>query len=370
MSIAAAPVRPLVVTADPDLLDDVLRLSAAAGVDVDVVPDPLSASMPWSLAPLVLVGDDASTALSRRVMPRRPGVVLVSRDLDDASIWKRAMRLGADHVALLPDADTWLIGRLGEAVDGGRPPGLTVAVVGGRGGAGASTLAAALAVTAVRLGRRTILVDADPLGGGADLLFAGEHAAGLRWPDIASASGRIRGEELRDALPCVGDLAVLSWDRGDPLELRAEAMSSVLAAACRACQVVVVDLPRHFDEVVHTALAAADVVLLVVPAEIRDVAAAGRVATQVSAIARDVRLVVRGPAPGGLAAGDVAAALGVPLAASLKAEPDLAAALERGEAPAGRGHGPLAQFCLQFLTSLPSALESTLGVANGQAATP
>jgi hypothetical protein len=41
------------------------------------------------------------------------------------------------------------------------------------------------------------------------------------------------------------------------------------------------------------------------------------------------------------------------LAGRLKAEPDLGAALERGEVPAGRGRGPLAEFCRNLLASLP-----------------
>jgi secretion/DNA translocation related CpaE-like protein len=365
MTNPALPVRPLVVTADPDLLDDVLRLAAAAGVDVDVAPDSMAARASWSRSPLVLVGDDLATALCRASVRRRADVVVVGRDLDDAGIWKRAVGVGAEHVALLPDAEPWLIARLTEATDGPSPRGLTIAVVGGRGGAGASTLAAALAVTGMRGGRRAMLIDADPYGGGVDLIFGGEHAAGLRWPDVATANGRIGGKELREALPRMGELAVLSWDRGDPLELRAEAMSSVLSAAARECDLVVVDLPRRFDDATHVVLANADVTLLVVPAEIRAAAAAARIAGQVTRVSDDVRLVVRGPAPGGLDAADIGAALGLPLAGRLKAEPDLAAALERGEVPAGRGRGPLAEFCRRLLVSLPASDERAAGAVVG-----
>ena len=56
-------------------------------------------------------------------------------------------------------------------------------------------------------------------------------------------------------------------------------MRSVLAAARRRGGVVVVDLPRRVDEAAAEALAQLDVGLLVVPAELRAVAAAGRVAS-------------------------------------------------------------------------------------------
>lgn len=344
--------RPLVVTSDAELLDDLLRLAAAADVEVEVVPDPIAARWSWSGAPLVLVGDDVSAALARARLRRRPGVVLVGRDLDDAGIWQRAMEAGGEHVAMLPDAEPWLIARLGDALETPAETGRVIAVVGGRGGAGASTLAASLAVTGARGGQRSILVDADPVGGGADLLFGGEDVAGLRWPDLAAAHGRIAGHALREVLPVMGDLAVLSWDRGDLFEIAPEAMGSVLEAARRACELVVVDMPRRFDDACETALTSSDTALLVVPAEVRAAAAASRVAASVRRFVADVRLVVRGPAPGGLDAADVAAAVGLPLAGSLKPEPELAAALERGEVPAGRGIGPLAEFCAALLRDL------------------
>jgi hypothetical protein len=62
--------------------------------------------------------------------------------------------------------------------------------------------------------------------------------------------------------------------------------------------------------------------------------------------------VVRGPAPGGLRAKDVAQAIGIPLAGSLRPEPRLAAGLERGEPPARDGCGPLAALCQRILDEL------------------
>jgi secretion/DNA translocation related CpaE-like protein len=223
-----------------------------------------------------------------------------------------------------------------------------------------------LAVTGMRQRRSTILIDADPLGGGADLLVGGENAAGLRWPDLVSTQGRIAAHALREALPAVGGLAVLSWDRGDMVDLAPGAMASVVEASSRACELVVVDMPRRFDEACEIALAASDVALLLVPAEVRAAAAAARVAALVAQFADDVRLVVRGPAPGGLEPADLADALQLPLDGHLKPEPDLAVALERGEVPAGRGAGPLAQYCADLLLRLdvdrpPSQLSDTAG---------
>lgn len=344
--------RPLVVTCDPAVLDDVLRLAVTAGVEVQVAPDLGAARAAWRTAPFVVVGDDAARAGGRRRLPRREGVVLVGTDLDDADVWVRAVDLGAEHVVFLPDADAWLVERLGDAAESPGPVATLVAVVGGRGGAGATTLAAALAVTATRAGRRVLLVDGDPLGGGIDLVFGGEQDRGLRWPGLLSTRGRVPAAALSGALPRMQGLSVLSWDRGrtDPLPL--EALEAVLSAGRRAHELVVVDLPRSLDEAGRAVLAAATTTVLVVPTEVRAAAAASRVAALVGSLCVDLRVVTRGPSPSGLGGDQVAKALGLPLLAELKAEPGIDVALEHGDPPAQRGRGPLSMACSRLLDDL------------------
>jgi secretion/DNA translocation related CpaE-like protein len=347
----------LAVTADPDLLDELLRLAAAAAVELEVAADLGAAVASWGAAPFVVLGDDAARAASRRrarrPLPRRDGVVLVGDDLDDADVWQRAVGVGAEHVVFLPDAEVWLVERLGEAAD--RPTGPeapVVAVVGGRGGAGATTLASALALSGARAGRRVLLVDGDPLGGGIDLVFGGESHRGLRWPDLRATTGRLPASTLTDALPRLSDLSVLSWDRGDAPAVPVEAVQAVLGAGRRGHELVVVDLPRTVDDAVRVVLSEATTTLLVVPAEVRAAAAASRVASAVGLLTRDLRVVVRGPSPGGLAASAVCRALGLPLAGELLAEDDLDADLDRGRPPARRGRGPLARLCRELLDEL------------------
>jgi hypothetical protein len=90
----------------------------------------------------------------------------------------------------------------------------------------------------------------------------------------------------------------------------------------------------------------------VVPSELRAVAAAARVAARLGAVCRDVRVVVRGPAPSGLSAAEVAGTLRLPLAGELRPEPSIARALEEGVAPGSRRGSPLASLCLTLLDSL------------------
>ena len=343
---------PLAVTADPDLLDDLLRLAATAGTELQVAPDAGSARRAWESAPCVVVGSDAALGCVRAGLRRRPGVVLVGDDLDDATVWETAVHVGAEHVVFLPDGEAWVTDRFADAAEGTSEDGLVVAVVGGRGGAGATSLACALAVTAAGTGRRTLLVDGDPLGGGIDLCFGREQDTGLRWPDLGGTRGRLSAAALAGALPRVQELSVLSWDRGDAPAVPPEAVRAVLQAGRRSCELVVVDLPRSLDDGTRAVLHEAATVLLLVPAEVRAAAAASRVASSFGLLCRDLRVVVRAPGPAGLEAPEVARALGLPLAGEVRPEPGLDRALERGEPPAARGKGPLHGLALHLLDGL------------------
>lgn len=345
---------PLIVTEDVELLDDLLRLCAAAGVRPEVGHGAPEGRGSWEAAPLVLVGDDAAGRL--RGVVRRQGVVLVGRDQDDSGVWKRAVEIGADHVLMLPDGEQWLMDRIADVVEGVGRPALTVGVVGGRGGAGASTLACALAVAAAQSGRRTLLVDADPLGGGLDVLLGAEAADGLRWPAFAHSRGRVGSTALEESLPRLHDLRLLSWDRGELAAVPPEAVRAVLAAGRRRGGAVVVDLPRRVDAGSVEALAQLDLGLLVVPPELRAVAAARRVAGAVGMVLRDLRVVTAPPrGSGALAADEVAGLLGLPLAGELPQDAGAFGSGHKG-AQAGVG-GPLGRFCTAFWERVPAVTE-------------
>jgi secretion/DNA translocation related CpaE-like protein len=345
-------VRPLLFTTDEALLDDLLRLAAAATVEVDVVPDVGTARSAWATAALVVLGSDVASEVARARLPRREDVVVVGLDRDGAGVWEVAVLVGAARVVFLPEAEEWLAGRLADCAEQDGPDAPVLCTVGGRGGAGSSTLAAALATVSSSQGRRTMLIDGDPLGGGIDLLLGGEDIVGTRWPQLASTRGRVSAVALAEGLPKVGELAVLSWDRADGVVVDPAAMSAVLQAARRSTDVVVVDLPRALDGAAREALACAALTLVVVPAEVRATAAAARVSASVCALTDDVRVVVRGPAPSGLPAEAVADALGLPLAGYLRPERGLAGAIERGDPPRRRLRSPLTKLCQTMIDEL------------------
>lgn len=337
------------LTADEALLEDLLRLVAAAGGEADVGRDPGQVRARWRMASLVLLGVDLVGLVPPAALPRRPGILLIGRDPLPPSVWSAAVEAGAERVLSLPDADGAVVDLLAQAAETSARPGRLVAVVGGCGGAGASVLAAGLAVTAARSGRRVLAVDADPWGGGIDLLFGAEATAGLRWPDLRDVSGRIAAAALHRALPTVHGVGVLSHARAAPIDPGAEALLAVVRSGCRAGDLVVTDLPRTLGGGAAALAAEADLLLVIVPARVRACAAASTTAAEVGRTTGAARIVVRAERGTELAPDAVAAAVGLPLAGILRSEPGLATALERGEPPAARRRGPLAVLCRELL---------------------
>ena len=224
--------------------------------------------------------------------------------------------------------------------------GSVVAVLGGRGGAGASIFATALALTAAD----ALLIDADPWSGGIDLLLGIENESGVRWPDLSLQSGRLNLAALREALPRRDGVGVLSGGRSGG-DIDAVPLGAVIDAGNRGGATVICDLPRRSTAAVETALEAADLVAVVCPADVRSCVAASVIARWVSTINPNAGVVVRGPSPGGLRSADVAASVGLPLLAAMRAQSGIADALERGGLKFG-ARSPLAAAARRVLAVL------------------
>ncbi|MEU5877266.1 septum site-determining protein Ssd [Spirillospora sp. NPDC047279] len=342
----------MIVSADPAIVDDLVRLAAAASTPIEVVRDPGHARAAWHSPELILVGADLAAPLATAAPHRRGGVVLVSADAATEETYRLAVAIGAqDHADLARD-ETWLIDALAAAAEPADSLGTTLCVTGSSGGAGTSVLAAGLGLTAARQGLRTLLIDGDPLGGGLDLVFGLEHHEGARWPDFAERRGRLSVATLREALPALGDLSVLSWRRAEPTIVTDEAALCLLDAAVRGYDLVVVDVPRYVGELGRTAVRAADATLLLVPAEVRAAMAAEVLASMLRKDTADLRLIVRGPAPGGLTANVIAEALDLPLAGHLDRDRRLPTALDQGDFVRAAKRGPLPEFCAGLIYDL------------------
>lgn len=344
---SVSPPVPLVVTRDEILLDELLRLAAAAGVTPEVAGDAGAALRAWAVAPVVLVGADLAADVARISPPRRAGVHVVSWQDASSDLFRWALLVGAENVSSLPASGEWVVETLTDLDDARPAGGLVVGVVGGSGGAGATTFACALGQLASREGPACV-VDADPLGPGIDRVLGLEHHDGVRWEELCRTTGRLSARSLREALPSVGPLGVLTWSAGRSEPLTAFAAREAMSAARRGHDTVVIDLPRGHDAVVDELTARCDVVLVVVSPTLAGVAAAARVCASYADCGR-LRVVVRGR---GLDERDVGRALGVPVMASMGDQRGLAESIDLGLGPVRSRRGPLGRAAASVLAGL------------------
>lgn len=338
----------LAMVAESAMRDEVDRVAAAAGVAVVHVANPPSRQA-WTGAAAVLLDAAGAVSCSGAALPRRARVVILGRGEPHAADWHIAIAVGAEQVLTLPAGEAELVAALSEAAESARDGerrGAVVAVMAGRGGAGASLFATALAKSA----RDALLIDADPWSGGIDLVVGSEEKPGLRWPDLALEHGRLDFAALKQALPGLGGLTILSSVRSGN-EVEPGPLAAVIDAARRGGATVVCDLPRRLTRAVEFALDAADLVVLVTTADVRCCAATTAVAAAVGAINPNVGVVVRGPSPAGLRSADVARIVELPLLAAMRPQSNLGGMLERGGLRMDR-RSPLALAARQVLTVL------------------
>jgi secretion/DNA translocation related CpaE-like protein len=297
---------------------------------------------------LVLVGADALDSAVLRSLPRRPGVIVVTTGELPAAEWAAAVELGAERVAVLPDDESWLLARSSAAVRSPVDRGWLLAVGGSCGGAGASTVATAVALAAAP---GVLLVDGDPWGGGLDLLLGAERAEGLRWPDLTGLRGRVAGDALLAALPEVRGVHVLASSREAPGPVPDEALSAVIEAARSVGCPVVVDLSRVGAPDASAATADADLAVLVVPGRLRAATAARLLVDLPGSPWATAHLVV-GRVPGGLGREEVAAVVGRPVVAELPYDRSAVPRGERGEPPAVAARSPLGGVARRILTEI------------------
>ncbi len=276
------------------------RAGPGSAVDV-VLVDPLGVDSPW-------------------LEPGRE-VIMVCSAGETGAAAKAASSLGLrgpSHLVELPRAGDWLARHLGAS-----PGGPVVGVVGAVGGAGCTTVAAALA--GARPG--CLLIDADPHSAGLDIPLGLDEGVGARWAAVPPAEGPLDGDLLRAALPAVGAVTVLTGHLTEP-DLRSR-LPAAVGGARDAFPATVVDLGRgQLTDVV-----APDWVVVVLPATLAGVLGARRVA-DAAPPATTVVAAVR-PTPW-LEVADVAEQLGIPVVTGI---PRLARAAELadcGELLSGR----------------------------------
>lgn len=342
-------VAPVLVSADEELIHDVLRLSAAAGVAPDLARDVGTALRSWVSAPVMLVGTDLLPELAACRPERRSRVQVVGPAPIGDLVFRDALAVGAETVAELPASSDWLVETLTDCGDGPAAPGRTIGVLGGAGGVGATVFAAALARAAARQGP-SLVVDLDPIGAGMEQVLGMEDVPGVRWDALLSATGRLSARSLRDALPARDGLSVLGWPQHRSGGLQAFATREVLSAARRGFDHAVLDLPRHGDAVVDEVLTRCDDLVLVTTATVPAVTAASRVAAQLPP-GGHAHVVVR-TGRGSVPAAEVAEVLSLPLLCTMGPQRGLDEAIDLGAGPARSVRGALGRAAAHCLAGL------------------
>jgi secretion/DNA translocation related CpaE-like protein len=337
----------LLVTADSRIINIVKTVVDPMGIDVQVVTSPLIAREIWESSACVLVGSDLAGECVENLAPRRAHVIVVHIKEEPESgvltqpnferdIWRHAVALGAENVLELPAANFWLVDALSpfvipESIKG-LPGSNVISVIGGSGGAGASTFAANLAAIALTQGMSSVVIDFDQFGGGIDLLLGAEEMSGTRWPDIDPGAGRIAEDTLSAALPKVNGVSFLSQSRTASSEATGEVVAAVVDAARRAFDLVVLDLPREQSECNGLLIGQSLVTCVITRNHVRAIAASISLSQWVKKCGNHSRFVVISDSKG-LGLPDVCGALGDQGLTEIAFMPSMTTRADEGDPP-------------------------------------
>ncbi|MCL2783878.1 MAG: P-loop NTPase [Propionibacteriaceae bacterium] len=313
------------LSADSRLIHHAQACAAAMSVPITVVAEPEEMKTLWRTSPAVLIGSDHMASLAGCGLPARDQVYLLGTGDVHQELCRWSMPLGAS-VIVLPEGSKWL-SRVIAGRTGVSSGGAVVAVRAGVGGVGASTLCAGLAMAAKNRSLKVALVDADPLGGGIDLLLGGESIQGWRWDKLRNAAGQIA--DITSMLPSVAGITVVSMERADEvLPPPDQAVEAVVDCLGRSHDLVLIDAGRTMPQAGSPRRT-----LVVAAATIRALAAAR---SSLAGIDRDhAGLVVR--KPGSVSAMDASRTVGLPLVGVIPMMKELPRLADQGIPPWVRG---------------------------------
>lgn len=268
-------------------------------------------------------------ALYRQPAIEHSNVTLVVMGETSPETWQVAVTHKAAHVAVLPEGQSWIIEHFAAPVVA---QSYVVGVIPAIGGAGASTIASAISVHATVDTTPVLLVDLDRANAGLDIVCGAEDVEGLRWDDIGSTNGLMRGEDIQRSIPVHDGVHILSWKRD------AEHLNNQIS-----CAEVIKQLSGVFDLMVldfgTSEIFDADLIkrldsaIVVVPNTVRGCASAARRIAEVKSHGVEVGLVVREIPGSHLKAVEVSDSLQVPLLARMPTEQRVVEQIEQGMGP-------------------------------------
>ena len=248
-------------------------------------------------SPRILIVDFTETqdmfkALDRLAEVCTPGTLVIAvGDVNDVTLFRRLRAAGvADYLVkpVSPEAfghALQIAAQPSHSTIGhdkaGQPKGDVVAVIGARGGVGATLVATTLAwLFAEEANRRTMLIDLDVRWGTTGLALDVEASHGLC--EVLANPERIDGLFVSSAAARIGDRLTLLASE-EPLdtsvEARAGALELLLKEARRDSERIVLDVPRLSGDLLRRSLAEASVVIVVTDFSLAGLRDAGRLVT-------------------------------------------------------------------------------------------
>lgn len=324
--------RPLLITTNQELMDEVISIATGRAIEMHVESSLATARRVWMSASAVLVGADALSELSVLALPRRSSLIVVAtdehKDTTEREMWRMAVEMGAENVLLVPTHAQTIGDILSVSREGPPRHGRIVAVIPGSGGAGASTVALALAQLAVKRGVKTLVIDADPFGGGLDLLAGVEDESGIRWDALIDAHGRLPAPALEDSVMRAAGVSLLSFGRDGVVLPDSSTAQSVLETSTRIFDLVVIDCGR--DAFSDLFVERAHVHAVVVRNHVRAAAAGAARLRALEGRTTEIHVLIARDAHG-IDAASIARALGVTGASVIPFLPGMAVRADDGE---------------------------------------
>lgn len=311
---------------------------------------------------LRVVGAAADGAtLARRVEEARPDAAVVSPDvlrsapdLDGAALFvvaerettealRAAIRASASGFFLWPEEREALVADAGRARRVPSPDGSAtarvVAILGARGGAGATFVATHLAALCATEGATVVLVDADPFFSDVGAALGVTNGASTM-TDLSPVADELAWEHLDRVLyqHPRGFRVLLAPSDGAEAALPTDRLRDVVDALRSRVDVVVLHLPRSV-EIAVPAIEAADELLLLVTLDVLAFRDARRLISLLEArgLERRCGIVVNRASPSEVIPEDVERVFGLPPLAVIPIDRAVPRAQNRGELLAGAG---------------------------------
>ena len=328
----------LLATDDEAIMSDIHHIGAVTGLDIVEATEAVDIRRHARTATILIVDTYHADAIPTTTTTK----FLVCPDPGPID-WQVATRIHADGAFSLPAMSGDLLTAVsaaittphatGSSADGS---GLVVGVIGACGGAGTSTIAAGLALTAPTT---ALLVDAVPCSGGLDLLLGLEEEPGARWEDFTSTLSTtgddvradlslLSAARLAEACPACDHVAVLTSSRSTHPQL-VDTDTVLALVEAHIAGITIVDLPP-WSAATSEIARACDALVLVTPAEVRACAVAAHIVSLTQSAHLSIHPIARYRSWSALTPREMSEVIGLPVAVEIPRVPALARTCEYG----------------------------------------